>query len=172
MRSFRFVLFLLCTSTVLEAAEPKTIYRWQDENGNWVFSDVPQKGANAIELKHNALNMPPEDTSVLDNTSSQAITQFVASILSPNHEETLRDNNGTVYVSGKIEPRFLPNMQVQLFLDGKAVSERQNNVSFALRDVPRGEHTLQIKLFDGNGELLSTSASSVFFLHRASVTNN
>lgn len=162
-----FLVLLLCASSAALAATSKKIYRWKDENGNWVFSDVPRKGAEEMRLQHNSLNMPQEDISVLDVVEPPKAINYSVAITSPTNEQTIRENTGSLYVTGRIEPRFMPNMQVQLFLNGQAASEKQNSAAFALRDIPRGEHSLQIKLYDETGKMIAVSKPSVFFLHRA-----
>lgn len=162
-------LVLVATSAFAEPA--KKIYRWKDDNGNWVFSDIPKVGSEEIQLSHRALSMPTEDVDVLNSQSQPKATSFEAAVTSPAHEQTIRENTGSVYVTGRVSPRFLPSMQAQLFLNGEAVSEKQGSISFALREIPRGEHKLQIKVFGVDGKLVAESPLSTFFMHRASVLN-
>ncbi|MDX1729432.1 MAG: DUF4124 domain-containing protein, partial [Pseudoalteromonas tetraodonis] len=35
-----------------------------------------------------------------------------------------------------------------------------------LRDVERGQHTLQVKLYNKQNQVIATSPESVFFMHR------
>lgn len=162
-------LVLVATSALAEPA--KKIYRWKDDNGNWVFSDIPKVGSEEIQLRHRALNMPSEDVNVLNAQTQPKTANIEVAVTSPTHEQTLRENTGSVYVTGRVAPRFLPSMQAQLFLNGEAVSEKQGSISFALREVPRGEHKLQIKVFGADGKLVAESPLSIFFMHRASVLN-
>lgn len=162
-------LVLVATSALAEPA--KTIYRWKDDNGNWVYSDIPKQGAEEIQLTHRSLSMPSENVDVLNTQTHPKTPSFEVFVTAPSHEQTIRENTGSVYVTGRVAPRFLPSMQAQLFLNGEAVSEKQGSISFALREVPRGEHQLQIKVFGAEGKLVAESALSTFFMHRASVLN-
>jgi hypothetical protein len=64
---------------------------------------------------------------------------------------------------------FERGLRVRLLLDGKSQGEPQNNAVFILRDVHRGEHKLQMELFDQSGKLIATSPVTTFYLHRTSV---
>jgi hypothetical protein len=58
---------------------------------------------------------------------------------------------------------------VRLVFDGLAYGEPQNSAVFVLRDIDRGEHTIQLELIDQNGKLIAVSPVTTFYLHRASV---
>nr|KJZ09202.1 hypothetical protein TW77_10235 [Pseudoalteromonas rubra] len=162
---------ILCLVYSGSAVSDQKVYRWKDKNGNWVYSDVPKKGSEKVKLSTNMLTMPATDTSILTpNPTTPAVT-YKAKITAPSDQQTLRENSGSVYVSGLVTPRFANGFQVQLLLDGKPAGPKQTSASFALRDVPRGEHKLQMKVFDDKGMLVAQSAVTTFFLHRASLLN-
>ncbi|TMO57800.1 DUF4124 domain-containing protein [Pseudoalteromonas aurantia] len=159
------LLFISCVSI----ADSK-VYRWKDDNGNWVFSDVPHKGAQEIQL-NKSMTMPAIDTKILNTQSLQQGISYTANITSPNNEQTLRENTGTIYVTGQIEPSFTNGLKVQLTLNGKATGPMQTSTTFVLNNVPRGEHNLVLKLYNAQGKTLAQSDSTTFFLHRKSVGN-
>ncbi|KAF7768996.1 hypothetical protein PCIT_a3535 [Pseudoalteromonas citrea] len=159
------LVFISCASS----ADSK-VYRWKDDNGNWVFSDVPRKGAQEVQL-NKSMTMPAVDTKIFDTKIQQQATSYTASITSPNNEQTLRENTGTIYVTGQIEPSFTNGLKVQLTLDGKATGPMQTSTTFVINNVPRGEHTLVLKLYNAQGKTLAQSDSTTFFLHRKSVGN-
>ncbi len=163
------VLLVLMTLTTASAEPSKNIYVYKDENGVLVFSDTPRKGAEKLKLNTPALNMPSTDTSIFNEPDNELEKiKFSISVTSPYQEETIRDNTGSVHVSGLIKPRFLQGHQVQLFLDGKAYDKPQTSTIFAMRNVDRGEHNVTLKLLDSQGEILATSKPVTFFLHRRS----
>ncbi|KZX01267.1 hypothetical protein JL49_07250 [Pseudoalteromonas luteoviolacea] len=149
----------------------KKVYRWKDQNGNWVYSDTPRKGAKEVKINTNFLTMPATDTSVLTTSQPPPGQSYKAAIIAPNHKQTLRDNTGSVYVSGQITPRFAKDFTVQLYLDGKPTGPKQHTVTFALRNVPRGEHSLQLMVFNGKSEVVTKSDETIFYLHKTSVNN-
>jgi hypothetical protein len=69
-------------------------------------------------------------------------------VFQPEDQATLRDNTGSVYIEGRITPRFQRGLKVRLVFDGLAYGEPQNTAVFVLRDIDRGEHTIQLELID------------------------
>nr|WP_306174075.1 DUF4124 domain-containing protein [Pseudoalteromonas shioyasakiensis] len=149
-------------------AADKKIYTWKDKNGAVVFSDTPKVGAQEVKLTSQILSMPTTNTSILDETKPIAKKSFKIEVASPANEETVRENTGSVYVTSRVSPRFENGFKIQLFVDGTAYSAPGSSSTFALRNVDRGEHSLQVKLYDPKGNVLSVSPTSVFFMHRQS----
>ena len=164
------VLSLLFASFFGYTAAQK-VYSWKDENGVLVFSDTPRPGATEVKLNTQNLTMPAADTSILDTAPSAVPVNFKVSIAAPANEETVRENTGSVYVTTRISPRFETGFKVQLLVDGSPHGAPSNSTTFALREIFRGEHTLQAKLFDANNKLVSVSPVSTFFMHRTSINN-
>ncbi|MDC3212768.1 DUF4124 domain-containing protein [Pseudoalteromonas distincta] len=85
------------------------IYKWQDETGQWHFSDTPNPHAKSIEVKLDPKDITviaAEDTSIL-NTSSTPNTMSAApegiSILNPDSVKKLF--NDAENVKDKLEKR-------------------------------------------------------------------
>jgi len=163
-----FGLLIIILFSLYSHAGDKKIYSWKDEKGILVFSDTPKPGAVEVKLTSQVLSMPTTDTSILNETKSAAVKPFKIEIASPENEQTIRENSGSVYVSSRVTPRFESDFTVQLFVDGIAHAQPSTTNTFALRNVDRGEHSLQVKLFDPKGKLIAVSPSSVFFMHRQS----
>jgi len=132
-----------------------------------VFSDSPQPGAEEVNLSSRANVMEATDPT-LPARKPPAKEPFTVEIAQPEDQGTVRDNTGSVYVSGKISPMFERGLRVRLLVDGKPQAEPQSNAVFIVRDVERGEHKLQMELFDQSGKLIATSPVTTFYLHRAS----
>ncbi|NUZ11411.1 DUF4124 domain-containing protein [Pseudoalteromonas sp. McH1-7] len=152
-------------------SNPK-IYRWKDKNGHWVYSDIPKPGSKEVKLHSNILTMPSIDTKVLASQSDTTPTiTYQAKITSPENEQTIRDNSGSVYVTGSVEPRFTQGLSVQLYLNGEATGPKQSNAQFSLRNIHRGEHALVLKVFNQKGQVVAQSNEHKFYLHRNTVNN-
>ena len=163
-----FIVMLACVATSLQAQQTKKVFVTRDANGVLVFSDSPQPGAEEVNLSQRANVMAATDAT-LPNTRKVEKEPFSIVIVQPEEQGTVRDNTGSVYVSGKISPMFERGLRVRILLDGKPQGEPQNTAVFILRDVDRGEHKLQMELFDQSGKLIATSPVTTFYLHRASV---
>ncbi|MCG7566690.1 DUF4124 domain-containing protein [Pseudoalteromonas sp. CnMc7-15] len=164
------VFMVLGLSAFNANATNKSIYVWKDENGVLVFSDSPRKGAEKVKLNSPAMSMPSTNTQILeqDNSADQGVN-FSVAITTPNQEETIRDNTGSVHVTGQVSPRFMQGHRVQLMLDGKPYDKPQSSTVFVMRNVDRGAHQVRLRLVDGNGKQLATSEPVTFYLHRRSV---
>lgn len=171
MRITTLLVFSLLIVSLNGYTAAQKVYSWKDKNGVLVFSDTPRPGATEVKLNTQNLTMPATDTSILDASSNTAPVNFKVIIAAPSNEETVRENTGSVYVTTRITPRFKAGFKVQLLVDGAPHGDPSNSTTFALREVDRGEHTLQAKLFDANNKLVSVSPVSTFFMHRASINN-
>jgi hypothetical protein len=169
MNKLLLLLTLLIIMLPLQAQE-KRIFVTKDANGVLVFSDSPQPGAEEVNLTSRPKIMESTGTNLPDRKPVEP-EPFKIEIVQPENHGTVRDNTGSVYVSGRITPMFKRGLQVRLVVDGSPLSEPQNKATFILRDVNRGEHTLQMELFDQSGKLIATSPVTTFYLHRASVIN-
>ena len=110
--------------------------------------------------------MPATNTDILDTSPTKTAVKFKISITSPEPNQTIRENTGSVYVSTQIAPRFEAGFTIGLFLNGIAIGEPSDTTTLALRDVERGQHTLQVKLYNKQNQVIATSPESVFFMHR------
>lgn len=147
-------------------AGEKKIYAWTDKNGILVFSDTPHKGAKEVKLISQSLNIPVTNTDTFDEQPQPQQAVFSIAISSPDHNQTIRENTGSVYVTSRIKPRFETGFTIQLFIDGKAYGPASDSSTFAMRDVERGQHTLQLKLFNNKGKIIAISEPCIFFMHR------
>lgn len=170
MNKLLFILALLLTAHAVQAQQTKKVYVTRDANGVMIFSDSPQPDAEELTLSNRA-NMMAATDATLPTKKKPAQAAFTVEIAQPEDQGTVRDNTGSVYVTGKISPMFERGLRVRLLLDGAAQGEPQNNAVFILRDIERGEHKLQMELFDQNGKLIATSPVTTFYLHRATVNS-
>ena len=158
-------LLLVANSTL---AQEKKIFVGRDANGVLVFSDSPLPGSEEVSLQSRPNIMEATDTR-LPEKKPPAPEPYTVSITQPENEATVRDNTGSVYISGRISPRFQRGFRVRLLFDGKPHGEPQNSAVFVLRDVYRGEHNVQIELLDQNGKLIATSPLTTFYMHRTRI---
>ena len=161
----------LCVFANQSFAASKKIYVWRDAKGVLVFSDTQQPEVDAEEIKLNskAIDMKPVDTSILNDNKKNKTIKFSIDITSPIHEETIRDNTGSIHINGRNEPRFIPGHKVQLYLDGVKYGHPKASLLFVIRNIDRGEHTLQLGLIDEKGKSLAKSKTITLFLHRRSI---
>lgn len=159
-------LFVLFPATV--SAQEKKIYVSRDANGVLVFSDSPLPGSEEVSFKVKPNLMEASEIKFPEKKAPTPETYNVE-ILQPEHQGTVRDNTGSVYISGRITPRFQRGFRVRLLLNGTPHGDPKSSTAFVLRDIDRGEHTLQLELLDQSGKLIAASQITTFYLHRASL---
>ena len=160
---------LFASLTFPVQATSAKIYVWRNEAGVLVFSDSPKPGAEEVELKTNNNIISSIDTSILDITPKKIEDDYQVVIVQPVNNSTIRDNTGSVHVSGRIKPIFKRGLSIQLYIDNVPYEKPQTHSRFALRDIERGEHQIKMILLNEKGKVIASSSSITFYMHRASV---
>ena len=163
------ILVLLALASQHVFAGSAKIYVWRNEQGVLVFSDSPKPGAEEIDIKESNVATSSVDTSILDIKPKVIKEAYEVDITQPSDNATIRDNTGSVYVSGRIKPIFKRGLKIQLYLDDKPYGEPQTHSRFALRNTDRGEHQIKMVLLDDKGKVIATSSPITFYMHRVTV---
>jgi hypothetical protein len=145
------------------------IYVWRNEQGVLVFSDSPKPGAEEVEVKESNTVKSSVDTSILDITPKVIEEKYQVNITQPQNNATVRDNTGSVYVSGRIQPVFKRGLKIQLYLDDEPYEQPQSHSMFVLRNIDRGEHQIKMSLLSDKGKVIATSSPVTFYMHRVSI---
>ena len=173
MRKFLLLLVLLLSGLQSLAAEKKKIYVWRNADGVLVFSDSPKPNVktDTVDVDTTPNIIESVDASILKGTPQQEQEQekIAVEITKPLDQETIRDNSGSVYINGAIKPSFRRGMSVVLKFNGEKVAGPQKSAVFILRDVDRGEHRVQLEVWNDSGKVIAVSKSVTFYLHRTSV---
>lgn len=173
MRKFVILLLLIVFSTSLLAADKKKIYVWRNAEGVLVFSDSPKPNVktDTIDVSKTPNIIKSVDASILsgDSNKKDPIDDISIEITKPLDQETIRDNTGSLYVNGVIKPSFKRGMSVVLKFDDKKVAGPQKSGVFILRDIDRGEHRVQLEIWNDSGKVIAVSKPITIYLHRASV---
>ncbi len=168
----KLLLFTLLLTSITTAVQANTskIYVWRNADGILVFSDTPKPGAEEMTTKQgNVIQSKTSiETKVLDIIPQEISEQYDIAITTPKNQATIRDNTGSVYISGAIRPRFKSGLQIQLMLDEKPYNAPQKHAIFSLKNVDRGEHKIKMLLLDEKGKIIASSESVTFYMHRAS----
>jgi hypothetical protein len=92
-----------------------------------------------------------------------------ATILAPESEATVHDNNGNLTVTVVVSPLLRADNgdYLLLMMDGIEVAKGTEQ-SIELKNIDRGTHTLKIEVRAKNGAVLHTSAPVTFHMWRAS----
>jgi hypothetical protein len=163
-------LFGLLAVLLTMPSSAQGIYKWEDENGQTHYSDVPQEGAIEIELQPVQTFAAPAVKSTAnedraDNKKKQGYEAF--EISSPSDEETIWNNGGTISVNLTASPALKEGHLILLYLDGKSVAEPAKGTSAQIPNVERGTHTLQAELLDSKGRSLMKSSLITIYVQLA-----
>jgi len=162
------IIGLLCLATAAQGA----VYRWVDKEGNVVFSDRPQPGAEEVQVPtpslYEAPRLPAPSGGAPSAVSGPRYSR-VAVIL-PENDATIRDNTGQVRVEVQVVPALDSRAgdRVLILLDDRVQGGPLATTRVALAGVDRGTHTLQARVIDAGGTELLASDPVTFHLQRYS----
>jgi hypothetical protein len=174
MRAFLVLLGCCCFG----AAGATTYYKWVDADGVTHYTDRPAPGAKPIELygvtpaRDSGAEVPPQPTRTYDAPPADSGNPYTSvSITNPTAEQVFFGGPATVGVSASLEPGGLGSShKVWFLLDGSRVMNIPDESTAAtLPDVPRGEHTLSVRVLDSSGRQLIESPPVVFYVRQEGV---
>ncbi|MFK7731136.1 MAG: DUF4124 domain-containing protein [Pseudomonadales bacterium] len=161
---------LLSQSTLAE------IYKTVDKDGNVVYTDqaphgdkktekVKLKPSNSVPaIQTPAIKLSPEDP-------DKPFKYKTLRIVSPENDGAIEHGPGNFSVTAKILPQLRNSDRIQLFIDGKPHGKPGKSTSWALKNVFRGTHMLQVKVLSLNGKTLKKSKKSSVHVFRPSVAH-
>jgi hypothetical protein len=169
-------IFLLSVS----AAWAADIWKVVDEDGNVTYTDQPPKDGSKpmdlpelsiIETDVESLQTPADEEGVKEPTTGDLRKSYRDfQITRPLSEETFWGTANTVVVTWGSGTPFTPDLNVRVFIDGKArVTPATGSVSLAL---DRGEHKVIAELRDASNRRIVRTESVTFYIKQNSVNFN
>ena len=149
----------------------ETVYKTLDGEGNIIFSDVPSEGAEVIKLqKAQTIKLPeakPHEYESLKKESSENEYNRLV-IINPENNATIRSNEGKISIDVEVKPELFEGDLFVLFMDGKEMSSG-TSLQFALSNLDRGMHTVDVGVKNEKGIFLKRSAKLIFHLRKESL---
>ncbi|MGR5133285.1 DUF4124 domain-containing protein [Vibrio alfacsensis] len=177
-------LYAISSLLVTSASLAKVAYTWVDKEGVVHFSDTPNQGAKAISLPNLESTSPAPRVESTKSLTPQAKTTPVPqaddkpkadkplalslAMLIPQHDETIRSNQGIINIQLEANRKLGIGEQLQLFLDGKPYGAPQRRLTWQLNNIDRGTHTLAVQA-KRSGKLIASTSPITVHLHRASI---
>ena len=174
------ILLISCLSLgIVSAAQAEDVYKWVDSNGVTHYGDGPQaakqNNATMINVQTPKMgNFPVSTSSSYTPPRPNVRTGFglqnmnySISISSPANGEEIRANNGTIIVSTNITPKPQGNYAVRVFVDNSLFASSSNAQRVEVEGVPRGEHTIMVKLQTQDGKIIASEPIKVTVLRVA-----
>jgi hypothetical protein len=180
--NLKHVTLLLSTATVLSSgAIAAQFYKSVDEQGNIVYSDTPTPGAEQLTpppistVESAPKPAKPVEAKAGEETSEEpakkpptTYTKF--RITQPNNDDTIWDNTGAVPVALQLEPPLDTENghSVWVYVDGKAVVRKSQNLIQPLSGIDRGTHKIRAEIRDEKRKTLKRTQNVTVHLKRAS----
>lgn len=158
------LLALFSTATLAE------IYRYTDADGNTVFTDQPPASdaapielppANTVEMK---VPEAPPRTPESEPREGRAPYRLLSVGGIPD-SEALRANSGVITLTAQLDPPLRRGHLLRFVFDGEPAAGASTATTLQLRDVSRGEHSVQLEIL-GNGRVIQRSAIEHFTVQR------
>jgi hypothetical protein len=167
---------LLLGSLAISTAFATTYVR-VEKDGTKTYSDRPIPGGQPVEIQSAQTYSPPPPPAQTPSRvprEQQLLSElgeafkYESCTLNPENDRTFM-NPESVTVGVALKPALRVGDVVDLRVDGTAVSE-QPVMSFTMRPVFRGSHTVSVAVKDRFGRQLCNS-SSVFHVHQPSLNS-
>ncbi|WP_066015929.1 DUF4124 domain-containing protein [Endozoicomonas atrinae] len=149
------------------------IYKTVDQDGNVVFTDSRPADQPSEEVKLRPFTpmsptprSKPESSKPAQKESKELYSNL--EIIEPANDATVR-NQGNFTVKIATEPRILAGHKVRLLLDGEVVGESKRNLTFELKNVDRGTHSLTVEIIDNQAKVIQSSSNTIH-VHRTVFT--
>lgn len=173
---------LLLVASSSSIAQEKVLYKKVDKNGRIVFTDKPIAGSKkvVVDTSKNLLSIPRPKPKIKDKNSEvaqgdksvNAIAYDVLEVEKPASGESVRANDGSLYVIIALSPMLDRNHSIRVLLDGEMVGSEQKVPYFSLTGIDRGAHQISAQVIDDeSGEVIQTSKQTKFNMLRASRLN-
>jgi len=163
-------------SLILSTSVHAEMYKWVDEDGNTNYSDVqPFKDADThVSPEVNttpAVKVPKPQVTEESSASTQQTVYQLFKITSPEHNATIRDNQGNFSVGLEIQPALNTKQghYISVLLDNKVVQDKLTSLSARFSNIDRGTHQISASIKNKRGKTLLSTDSISIHLHRTSI---
>lgn len=175
MRLTPWILVLALSSTAALAGTP--VYRYVDKEGVTHYTDKPPtpdaKPADLPPLQTIGPMTPLPSVGATGGASAaDAAPALMLSIVSPEPDETFRNDDGKLAVSARSD-RPVPDGTGFLFLlDGTAQNDKPSrSMSYTMDGVERGSHLVAVAAVDGAGKEIGRSPPVIVHMKPPTIDN-
>lgn len=166
---------LVATSLLFVVATPiqadTQVYITRDADGNPIFSDRRSQDAEAhvvTELPSMPAFKVEQEAEVISPPTLAPMSYTSLSIVSPTSGTNLPNGfSGNIEISGVLSPGLAEGDKIVLKDAGLIIATNQQT-SFSLKNLSRGEHTLSMHVIDAKGDIKISSQPVTIFVQRSS----
>lgn len=143
------------------------IYQKTGPKGEPVFTDQPSPEARQVTLPSTNVATPAEVRAAPPPTPEAPAARYERlTITSPQNDGTAEDGTGDVQVEAALAPALQVGHQVRLRVDGSVHGRPGTGLSWQLRNMDRGSHTLQVEVLDQDGRVVIRSKAVTVHVFR------
>ncbi|MBQ3775336.1 MAG: DUF4124 domain-containing protein [Ruminobacter sp.] len=171
------IIIFSCVLLGISCVQAEDVYKWVDSNGVTHYGDNPQnsnkkatmvnvqtpKLGNVSVQSSSSTSYTPQRPPVRADFGNQNLNYNI-SISSPSNGEEIRANNGTIVVSANVTPKPQGNYAIRVFIDNSLYASSSNTQRVEVEGVPRGEHTIMVKLQTQDGKIIASEPINVVVL--------
>jgi hypothetical protein len=85
-------------------------------------------------------------------------------IIQPSDKVTVRNPQGDVLVTVRLDPKLFSGDKTQVVFDGRPIGVPQSSSSIQLSGIYRGSHSIAVQLVNSKGDVLQTSPTVVIYM--------
>lgn len=153
-----------------DSDSPK-MYKYTDSEGVTTFSDIKVEGATEIRpVKSNTIVMPKPvlRKKTAEEPKPAAYSAFI--IVSPQHDATVRNNNGIVTLGLSLTPELNIDSGhgIWAYIDDQMVVSNNTSLIISINNVYRGSHTIYAVVRDSKKNSLIKSETITIHFKQAS----
>lgn len=155
----------------LPLASAEEVYRSVDKDGNVVFTDQPQPGAERLEVQPVNVHTYPKVSTPKPNTTKEKDKSTGYSsiqIIAPEHDSTIRDP-GDVLIRVSLRPALRMGHQLVFSDNGTPLDKPTRNSHLQLFNLSRGTHMIQVAVVDQSNKVLLNSEAIAVHVHRGKI---
>ncbi|MCK5308207.1 MAG: hypothetical protein KAJ73_06305, partial [Zetaproteobacteria bacterium] len=150
------------------------IYKSKNDKGEWVYSDKPSADAERMKLPPLSTYTPApiKQPSVSDADREQPDDTYKSMVfVAPVNDATVRDNQGIVRASVKLDPLLMDQQghKIQFYLDGTPYGIPVAGSNLVIKNLDRGSHALGARVLNASGKSLFSADPVTCFIRRESV---
>ena len=184
MKTLTHWLLILSCAFAASATLAEGFYKWKDARGNIQYGDRPPANVKAESMAMPKLTVienygeqwkPVSFPKQADPYKQPEVPKSVGTaysaltFIAPKNNQSIRANDGDVSAIISLKPGLKKGHVIAFSLDGKEVS-KGNSRTKNFTNLPRGVHSLGVKVINKNGKVLKSNSVS-FTVLRASILN-
>lgn len=139
------------------------IYKWMGPDGSIHYADQPVPGAERVGIQVERV----ADPKVPKNATGPDLGPYDGfEIVSPEPNQTLRNDEGSVDLSLLIEPPLAQGHRLRILVNGQPIVGEAKGTQIRLSGLAFGSHRMQVRIQNDQDETIASSPAVDFHLRK------